>query len=87
MQKLFDTTFLIVVIFSLSSALLFVRKFTQKSSCPNCNSIRDMERIKSASIYKAIPLVHARHYICYKCNKKHYKFSFKQINGLVKSNV
>lgn len=87
MQKLFDTSLFLVVLISLGSALFFVRKFTNKSACPYCNSNHDLERIKSTSVYKMIPFVQARHFICYKCNKKHYKFNFKADNRLIKSNV
>jgi transposase-like protein len=63
----------IVMVFIIASTL---KKFTGKTQCPYCKSSVDLERIKSPSFIKLIPGLNAKHFICYKCNKKHYRISF-----------
>lgn len=68
-----------------SFAIVFIsinilRKFTSKRQCPYCGSAADLERIKSASIFKLIPALNAKHFVCYKCNRKHYRIGSSDLD-------
>lgn len=87
MQSVENLVYLVLLIILVAVVWFFTKRFTTKSVCPTCGNIHDLERIKSAAIYKSIPLVNAKHFICYKCNKTHYRFSFENEARLVKSKV
>ncbi len=87
MQLVENLVYLVLLIILVVGVWYFTKRITTKSVCPTCGNTHDLERIKSSTIYKSIPLVNAKHFICYKCNKTHYRFSFQSEARLVKSKV